>query len=481
MAFFQRVPFSEVQRNRVVIVVSVLLLAALGGRSVSSWSLIGIVGLLGVGALLVKPEFGPVMVLVLALAVPLDLGTGTGVSLNLAAVLPLFLALFVLFRALVWRSIPEVLSSLPVQLLLVFSLVATVAFVVGYVFWSVQVPKASITVQLGQLFIYLSAVCTVFVTGQGLKNMAWLQRLVEVFLCVAGFQLVGAYVPGLARVIPIAPDSHGGMFWVWLTAMVGSQLMFNSALDARRKLLLVVVLCPMALFLFGPVGRTWTSGWLPASVTILAILLLRLWRWKWIYLLAVGMILFLSLNAIYGFAGGDDEAALSGGSRLVLWQAVLESVWQRPILGLGMVAYRYYHYMNPLVYGQIYWIAPQISSHNDFVDVFAQTGVLGLSLLLVALLSLGRAAWRLRETAVIQAEGFAFAYTNGVLAGLLGTAVVGMLGNWVLPFIYNGGFSGFRASLIGWVLMGGLVALERMTKRRVVDGRTASPGVGYVA
>lgn len=38
-----------------------------------------------------------------------------------------------------------------------------------------------------------------------------------------------------------------------------------------------------------------------------------------------------------------------------------------------------------------------------------------------------------------------------------------MLGDWVLPFVYNVTFNGLRASVLGWIFLGGLVALERMT------------------
>jgi hypothetical protein len=38
-----------------------------------------------------------------------------------------------------------------------------------------------------------------------------------------------------------------------------------------------------------------------------------------------------------------------------------------------------------------------------------------------------------------------------------------MLGDWFLPFIYNVGYEGFRSSVLAWVFLGGLLALEGMT------------------
>ena len=56
--------------------------------------------------------------------------------------------------------------------------------------------------------------------------------------------------------------------------------------------------------------------------------------------------------------------------------------------------------------------------------------------------------------------GFEQAYVNACLAGLAGSLVAGMLGDWFLPFVYNIGIAGFRASVLGWLFLGGLVALE---------------------
>jgi hypothetical protein len=58
-------------------------------------------------------------------------------------------------------------------------------------------------------------------------------------------------------------------------------------------------------------------------------------------------------------------------------------------------------------------------------------------------------------------HGFAKAYAMGALGGLAGSLVAGMLGDWIIPFYYNGGIVGFRSSLIFWVFLGGLLALKR--------------------
>jgi hypothetical protein len=58
--------------------------------------------------------------------------------------------------------------------------------------------------------------------------------------------------------------------------------------------------------------------------------------------------------------------------------------------------------------------------------------------------------------------GFTRAFVYGAGGGLVATAVAGMLGDWVLPFVYNIGFSGVRTGIFAWIFLGGLVALENM-------------------
>jgi hypothetical protein len=57
-------------------------------------------------------------------------------------------------------------------------------------------------------------------------------------------------------------------------------------------------------------------------------------------------------------------------------------------------------------------------------------------------------------------DGFARSYSFGVLAGIVGTLVASFLVDWVLPFVYNIGFNGFRASVLPWIFMGGVIAIE---------------------
>jgi hypothetical protein len=49
-----------------------------------------------------------------------------------------------------------------------------------------------------------------------------------------------------------------------------------------------------------------------------------------------------------------------------------------------------------------------------------------------------------------------------MLAAWVGALVLMIFADWILPFVYNIGFLGFQASVLVWLFLGGLVALEQM-------------------
>ena len=74
----------------------------------------------------------------------------------------------------------------------------------------------------------------------------------------------------------------------------------------------------------------------------------------------------------------------------------------------------------------------------------------------------------------INLSGFSNAYVVGAMGGLVGMLIAGMLGDWVIPFVYNVGLKGFRASVLGWIFLGGLVAIQHIyeTKQPETEERS---------
>jgi O-antigen ligase len=160
---------------------------------------------------------------------------------------------------------------------------------------------------------------------------------------------------------------------------------------------------------------------------------------------------------------------MSWGGRQTLYRATLDLVKGHPILGLGPAAYRYYGFTRWLSsgIGHALWLQPRVSSHNNYIDIYAQMGLVGLALFAWFLLEVGRLGWRLaprfQPTGAPVGGDFEAGYVQGALAGLAGTLVAMMLGDWFLPLVHNIGFPGFRTSALAWMFLGGLVALEAVS------------------
>jgi O-antigen ligase len=282
-----------------------------------------------------------------------------------------------------------------------------------------------------------------------IRDVRWLQWMTWGFLSMAALYVVARMVPGLGLVanrLAQRGAGDGSLFWTWLVALAFSQAVFNRHLRTRWRVALgLLVVGTLAVALLQ--GRDWTSGWMPPLAALLAA----------IPAFVIGFLRSERIRVL--LLGGDNDYSLS--TRIEAAQILLNIVQQsNPVLGLGPSNYYWYTPMFP-----IRGYAVQFNSHNQYIDLLAQTGILGLLCFLWFVIALGWVGWRLRTRAP---EGFARAYVYGALGGLAGTLVAGSLGDWVLPFVYNIGFQGFRASVIGWLFMGGLVAVGEIVARTSV-------------
>jgi O-antigen ligase len=145
-----------------------------------------------------------------------------------------------------------------------------------------------------------------------------------------------------------------------------------------------------------------------------------------------------------------------------MWQIVQHNPW----LGFGPA--NYYHYT--LLYPILGWWV-RFNSHNNYVDLVGQVGVVGLLAFGWIMAEVLRLAFRLRPR---MPRGFERAYVAGAVAGLAGSLVSGLLADWIIPFTYNIGIRGFRSSLLFWFFLGGVLALKRIasTKPRPIASRS---------
>jgi len=456
----------------VAIIAATLLLTAISGiRPSLLWLVLLAAGIVAF-ALLRSPVLAPQVLVASALLLPFELSTGTSVRLNPATILvPLLSALW--FVDMARRDAMRLIPSRTTRPLALFLLAGLVSLVVGRATWDVLVPLTDdfLLVQLAQWSIFGFSALAFWLTANIVSSEEWLRKLTKVFLLVAGVLAVVSAIPGGRRVVSAVSTlaTFRPPFWILLTGMAGGQLLFNRSTSFRWRVFLIAILVAALVYSFWW-QRDSTSNWVSIVATMAVLVWMRFPRIRWplviaVVVLATSGVLFTNL---YEFAGGDAAWARTGASRLTLIERVVSVTLRNPITGLGPAAYRRYASVTPLIYQRAIWFSPKVSSHNNYVDVFAHTGLLGLAMFLWFLIEVGLLAFRLRRRLD---QGFSAGYVNSMLAVLGGITVCMMLADWFLPFVYNIGFPGFQASVLVWLFLGGLVVLEDLERGSLRDPR----------
>jgi len=439
-------------RLRPVLVIGELLLIATLAFMASQRQLTLVLFLpLGVGLVLTFlrwPSLGLIVASLAGFVVPYHGFSGFNVTMILVALL---LGLWLLDMMVSRRQIP-LAPSRTVWPLLSFLVVAAISFGVGQLPWFTFAVHAPLGAQLGGLAIVVLSAGTFLLVANQVRDLGWLRTMTWAFLAFGVLAIiVGSVLPkfGLSTQKLIQPA--GSVYFIWLVAMAFSQAALNRDLHPGWRLALggLVLYTFYDLFFLRFVDK---SGWLPSLICIVAIIGFRSWR--------AGLILIpvAAVAAFYLMTGVVSSEEYSFSTRFDAWSIMAQIIKINPVLGLGFANYYWY---TPLFHIRGY--AVSFNSHNNYVDIVAQTGFVGLVCFLLFLWQVGWLGWRLREQAP---AGFAQAYAYGALGGLAGMVVAGMMGDWILPFFYNIGLDGFRTSMLGWLFLGGLVSLEQMVTRQ---------------
>ena len=448
---------------RLGIILLVLILAAAFGAQGSLLWLLLLGAAIGGWLLLVRPFLGIVALLVLAQIGPFEFSTGTDVSINASVILiPTLIVIWVLEMVVQRRfRLAPSRTNTPLMLFLAAGLLS---LVLGYGLWDPAVPRSStfIVVQFAQWGIFAFSGGAYWLMGNRVGSEANLAKLTRIYLIVTGIVAILFVLPTVGYyVFTLTTGSiTRATYWLLLAGVAAGQLLFNDKLSSGWRLFLVAVMVAVMVFAFYW-NREAASTWISVMAAVAVLAWLRWPRLRWVAVVALIILAVAGFLApvIYEFAGGEAEWTVSGGSRLALITRVIQVTMRNPITGLGPAAYRLYASMEPLPYLQTLWLSPRISSHNNYVDLFSHVGLLGLGIFgwfAVEVIALGS---RLRARFK---TGFAAGYVNGVLAVWVGALVLMLLADWILPFVYNIGFPGFQASVLLWLFVGGLVALEQM-------------------
>ncbi len=472
-----RFPFRTDDLDLMFFVRWLIIAVALGlsvyvGRGTADKVMLVIAGIAGFVILIRWQRLGLLGLVVGTLVVPFSVGTGSQTPISITVILipalfGLWLADMILHRRVHFKS------SRVNWALLAMVLSAIVSFLAGSLPWNVFAKTAPITAQIGGLAIFVFAALAFWLIANQINDERWLALLVIAFLVIGALYMAGRLrIPVLSSLSSTMNGfaADGSMFWVWLVALATGQLLFNRHLHRAAQIFLALLIAAtLAVGWF--LARDWTSGYLPPMIAVGVILWLRSWR---LGLLAtiVGLLVFVWYGhfSIFNSLVGLKEYSIV--TRDVARQILVEQVFPlSPILGLGPANYYWYTPLYPI----LGWYV-SFNSHNNYVDILMQTGLVGMACFIWVLAEVGLLAWRLRNKF---SGDFAQGYVYACMGGLVATLVSCWLADWLLPFVYNIGLRGFRASVLAWIFMGGLVTLEHVVRRSDSDkgAMTHEPGI----
>ena len=440
--------------QRVLIIVGLFVLSAVIAYKVPSnyfkfFFALPVVVIGGLVVLKVRPL--GVVAIVGTIIIPVSGPSGVNATMGLVA---LMLGLWALDKFITKDKTLTWIRSSTILPLLMFVLLGCITIGIGLLDWYITFDSAPLGAQLGTLGIYLLSATAFLLVAHYMRDLRWLQLMVWFFLALGALYMVGAFVRPIEQLIRpfyLLVD-NGSLFWAWIVTLAFSQALFNRDLHPLWRLGLTVLVVATLYIAF--VERNgWKSGWVPAIISLLTILAFRLWQLS----LTLSPFAILPASYVIGQTIATDE--YSYGTRISAWETVIEIANVNPILGIGFANYNWFSVWFPIQgMNRFEKFQVRFNSHSQYIDIYAQQGVVGLALFFWFFGQVAWVAWRLRNA---EMSYFARAYVYGAMGGVAATLMAAFLGDWVLPFFYNVGMYGFRSSVLSWLFLGGLVAIEQ--------------------
>jgi O-antigen ligase len=298
----------------------------------------------------------------------------------------------------------RLVDSRTIRPLLIFILVSLLSFGFGQFPWYPLAQNAAMDAQLGGLAIFILSAGAYLMVGHLVRDLRWLRVLMWMFLAMGGVYIFGRMFSLDAILSRYSFNATANaIFWIWMVALAFGQAVFNTRLHPALRVALVGLVLGTFYVAYVQAGG-WKSGWLPPLAVAAVILALRFPKLvRTIWPLAIIPVWITVAQAIA-------SEQYSWGTRLEAWMIVTEIAKVNPILGLGFANYYWY---TPLFLIRGYSVV--FNSHSQFVDLIAQTGILGLVMFLWFFGEVGVTGWKLRERVP---KGFPRAYVYGALGGL---------------------------------------------------------------
>jgi O-antigen ligase len=322
----------------------------------------------------------------------------------------------------------------------------------------VVVPNSFVAVQVAALVVNIFLPLTALFASNVLKEVRWIKYLAWAIVGSGALIIVLVYLN--FPIDSLYNSGYRGLYASWVCSIAFALVLFKRNMPIWLRLSLVGVVAAWSYNDFF-LHNIWFSGWVPIMVSLLVLILLRNIKLFGVVIVVIGLLAAINSSWIYAnlyqakIDNGDAE-------RLGLWQNNIDLVVEHPLFGVGPAGYA--------VYYMTYHPLDARSTHNNYFDIVAQTGVIGAVIFAWLVGSFLWIGFRLR--ALTRRRGdFEEAFAAAAFAGMFGMLVAMFLGDWVLPFAYNQTITGFDNAVFTWLVLGAMAALysSLMQKPRVEE------------
>lgn len=395
-----------------------------------------------------------------ALAIPLELPTGTYSTVPFAMILTLVLCgIWLVSMGLrkTWRLAPSPLN----HPMLVFCGACTLSLVWGIV-WRDPILRMSIFknfefVQIASLLTYFISIGAALLIGNFVQSEQQLKYIVGCFV----------FFGSMMTLFQIFSVRHGflndkGLWGLWTVVPAYVLVIAHNGLRWRWRLLLLAIVC-LNLYQTMFVNLLWKSGWIPTVIAIFVATLLRSWRWFLVLLVAASLLVYTQQEFFYRMV--EEEINEGADGRIGMWEINLRVVGDHWLFGTGPAGYAPYY--------MTYYPHDARSTHNNYLDIIAQFGLVGsLIWLWFAAVSTIEGLRLFREAP----PGFLKTMALTATSGWIGAQASMFFGDWILPFAYNQTITGYKYTVYSWIFVGVLISLRQIINRQR-HGETAGETV----
>ena len=395
-----------------------------------------------------KFEYGVLVIVLTAAFVRFSLPTGTQSRIVASLIVTvLFIALWVIRMLVVEKRLYLKPSRINVPLL-AFMLVTIISYPWSNAFRDplVVVWGSWPVVQLGGLGVMILLPGAFIFTANIISEIRWLKMLCGLMILVGVLSLTAYLLQ-----VNLSFLNTRGLFSLWFVSLVYAQALFNKQLPFWLRLGLLGLVGTW-MYVYFIMNITWLSGWLPPFVAIATISFMKSKRLLFVLLLLIAI--YVGMNWDY-YSGTvlAAETEESGNSRLWAWEHNWRVTGKHFLFGTGPAGYAAY-YMS-------YFPTEALATHNNYIDIISQTGIVGLFFCLWFFGTLGWTGYKLFMH-LKTTHDFSAGFAAATLAGWAGCVVSMALGDWLFPFVYTQTISGFDYAVYSWVLLGGMVALSNI-------------------